>query len=150
MPRWRRWADDDGSASLEFVTAGMVLLLPLVYLVLTVSSVQAGALAVEGAARQAARVFVQADTAQEAREQARRAIDFALADYGIDSRNASVSVRCGPHPSTCLTRLGTVTVTIAVSVSLPLLPSAIAGDFPVRVPLQASASQQVSRFWGAR
>ena len=63
-----RWTalSDDGSASLEFLTAGFILLLPIVYLILTVSSIQAGSLAVEGAARQAARVFVQADDTTEA------------------------------------------------------------------------------------
>ena len=150
MRRWRRLSDDGGSASLEFVTAGMILLLPLVYLVLTVSSIQAGAFAVEGASGQAARVFVQAETADEGRERAERAIDFALADYGIDPRSATVSIACGPRAERCLTRLGTVTVTIAVTVPLPLLPPVLTGDFPLHVPLQASATQQVSRFWGAR
>ena len=36
MPRWRRWAeralrDDSGSASLEFLTVGVLLLVPLVF-----------------------------------------------------------------------------------------------------------------------
>ena len=67
MPRSRRWIEaEDGSASLEFITAGMLLLLPLVYLVLTMAAIQAGAFAVEGAARQAARVYVQSGTVGEA------------------------------------------------------------------------------------
>ena len=37
----------------------MLLLVPIVYLVLALASVQGGALAVEGAARQAARIAVQ-------------------------------------------------------------------------------------------
>ena len=72
MPRWRRWTDDDGNASLEFITAGMILLLPLVYLVLVVAAVQAGSLAVEGAARQAVRVFVQATHGRMRRRRVRR------------------------------------------------------------------------------
>ena len=60
MLRWRRWNEDDGTATLEFITAGLILLLPLVYLVLSMAAIQGGALAVEGAARQAVRVFVQA------------------------------------------------------------------------------------------
>ena len=87
IPRIRlRLAGDDGTAALEFVTAGLILLVPLVYLILAVASVQAGALAVEGAARQAARVFVQAPTPDEAAARAARAIDFSLADYGIEPR----------------------------------------------------------------
>ena len=52
---WRMVAaklrSDGGSASLEFITAGMILLLPMVYLILTMSQIQGGSFAVEGAAR---------------------------------------------------------------------------------------------------
>src|SRR5690606_33773581 len=113
--------DETGSASLEFITAGMLLLLPMVYLVLVMSAVQAGALAVEGAARQAARVFVQGENVNTATAQAQRAIEFALAGYGLDAADASVSVSCAPEPSRCLTRMGTVTVEVGVAVDLPLV-----------------------------
>ena len=53
-------AAGDGSAALEFITAGFLLLIPLVYLILAMAALQGGALSVEGASRQAARVFVQA------------------------------------------------------------------------------------------
>src|SRR5690606_12825853 len=142
--------DEEGSASLEFITAGMLLLLPVVYLVLVMSAVQAGALAVEGAARQAARVFVQAETATVATALAERAIQFALADYGLDSAAATVAVSCSPDPSRCLTRLGTVTVDVGVSVSLPLVPAGLIVDAPLAIPLEATATQQVSRFWSGR
>ncbi|MCU1545888.1 MAG: hypothetical protein JWP30_988 [Homoserinimonas sp.] len=154
MRPWRHFPKasfrrEDGSASLEFVTTGMLLLLPLVYLVLTVAALQAGALAVEGAARQAARVFVQAEDEPTARAQAQLAVDFALADYGIDSTDATVSVTCRPHPTTCLTRRATVTVEVTVTVALPLVPPGLTLNVPVDVPLVATATQQVSRFWGA-
>ena len=149
MLRSRRWTDDDGSASLEFVTAGMILLVPIVYLVLTMSAIQAGALAVEGAARQAVRVFVQAEDAGSAQAAAIRAVEFALADHGIESSAASVAVTCSPRPGACLTRQGFVTVTVSVAVPLPLAPPALQGSFPLGIPLGATATQQVSRFWGS-
>ena len=149
----RFWDDhprgDDGSASLEFVTAGMILLLPLVYLVLAMSAIQAGALATEGAARQAARVYVQAPSAAEAKAGAIRAVEFGLADYGIDAADATVAISCTPEPDDCLTRRGFVTVQVGVSVPLPLVPPALTMDVPLAVPLEATATQQVSRFWGA-
>lgn len=146
MPRSRRCADETGSASLEFLTVGMILMLPLVYLVLAVSAIQAGAFAAEGAARQAARVFVQAPDLGSAQASAQRALQFALADHGLDETAVAIAVTC--RPSACLTRQGFVTVTVDLSVPLPLVPSALVGDFPIAVPLHATATEQVSRFWG--
>lgn len=148
MPRSKPWTDDDGSASLEFVTVGMILLLPLVYLVLAVSSIQAGAFAAEGAARQAARVFVQAPDVATARAAAERAVEFAMADHGVDPGAVAVGIECSV-PS-CLSRRAFVSVSVQLSVPLPLVPPVIVGDFPLAIPLQASATQQVSRFWGQR
>lgn len=143
----KRWADDDGSASLEFVTVGMILLVPLVYLVLSVSAIQAGAFAAEGAARQAARVFVQAPSQAAAQASAQRALTFALSDHDVRSA-ARIGVSCSASP--CLTRLGYVTVTVDLAIPLPLVPPALVGDFPLAIPLHATATEQVSRFWGSR
>lgn len=145
----RRIRGERGSASLEFITAGLILLLPLVYLVLTMSSIQAAALATEGAARQAARVFVLAGTERDARGYAERAIRVGLADYGIDADAARVNISCAPRPDACLTRLGTVTVTVEVMVALPLVPQALDLATPASIPMQGAAAQTVSRFWSA-
>lgn len=139
---------DRGSASLEFITAGLILLLPVVYLVLTVAALQGASFAVEGAARQAARVFVQSRDDARGTAAAQRAIDFALADYGIARSASEVRVACSPRPDPCLARHNSVSVTVTVAVPLPLVPPALDVAVPVRVPLQASATQQVSRFWG--
>jgi hypothetical protein len=149
MPRSRRWIDDGGSASLEFVTVGVILLIPLVYLVLTMAAIQAGALAAEGAARQAARVFVQSANLGSAQASAATAVEFALADHGVDPDSASIVVTCRPNPGACLTRRGFVTVTVDFSVPLPLAPAVLTGGFPLSIPVHATATQQVSRFWGS-
>jgi hypothetical protein len=146
----RHWTSDDGSASLEFITAGLVLLLPLVYLVLTMASIQAGAFAVEGAARQAARVYVQAGSVAEANAAAARAVQFALADYGLDTDEVRVVVSCRPNPANCLQRRGFVTVQVSTSVALPLVPPVLDLEVGLAVPVESSATQQVSRFAGAQ
>jgi Flp pilus assembly protein TadG len=138
-----------GSATLEFITAGLILLLPLVYLILTAATVQAGAFAAEGAARQAARVYVRAASAAEADRDAERAVQFALADYGVERESATVSVSCAPAPTTCLTRRGFVTVEVEVRVPLPLAPAGFGSEGALSVTLRAGATQQVSRFWVA-
>lgn len=144
---WRRMSAEEGSASLEFITAGMILLVPIVYLILAMSTVQGASLAIEGAARQAARVYVQADDPGDGAAAAERAIRVGLADYGLDGDAARVTVTCSVPE--CLTRLETVTISVGVSVALPLVPPALEIALPVRIPLEASATQQVSRFWGA-
>jgi len=153
--RWSEWVralrtDERGSAALEFITTGVILLVPLVYLILTMAQVQAGALAAEGAARQAARVYVQAGTPEMAVKNAERTIAFALADYGVDPAAAQVDVSCRPVASDCLTRRGFVTVTIEIAVPLPLAPAVLSVNAPLSVPLRATATQQVSRFWSAQ
>lgn len=141
---------DRGSASLEFLTVGLLLLVPTVYLVLALSALQSAAFAVEGAVRQATRVFVQGSSTAEAQVAAARAIEVTLADYGIAAADADVTVTCQPNPSACLTRQGTVTVTITVVVTLPLLPPLPGLEVPAGIPVTASATEQVSRFGGSR
>ena len=94
-----RLADDSGSASLEFITAGMLLLIPLVYLIVTLATIQSAALATEGAARHAARVFVQAPSVAAGSEAAARALELALADHGVTAEDVDLSISCGPNPA---------------------------------------------------
>lgn len=150
MRRARRWIErargDRGSASLEFITVGVLLLVPLVYLVLVLSALQGAALGVEGAARQASRVFVQGETLGAARAAAERAIRVTLADHGLDPAAADVAITCSPVPADCLARRGFVTVEVAILVPLPLAPPFLSLDVPAGINVHASATEQVSRF----
>ena len=141
---------DRGSASLEFLTAGLLMLVPLVYLILTLGAIQSAALATEGAARQAARVFVQAESTAAGSAAALRALELALADHGIEAAGTSLAITCDPRPDQCHTRRGWVTVDVSVRVPLPLVPPVFDLRVPLAAPVEASATQQVSRFWGAR
>lgn len=141
---------DRGSASLEFLTVGLLMLIPLVYLMLTLGAIQSATLATEGAARQAARVFVQAPTGEAGQQAAQRALALAFADQGVDGQGATLSIACTPRPEQCHTRRGWVTVSVTAAVPLPLVPPLFNLQVPFAIPVQASATQQVSRFWGAR
>ncbi len=149
MPHWRRWFADEGSAPLEFITAGLLLMVPLVYLIVAMSALQGAAFAAEGAARQAARVFVQSPSTAEAEQASVRAALFALDDFGISEDAAGLDFDCLPDPQNCLTRSGTVTVTVRVLIELPLVPSFLGLDAATSVPFEATATQTVSRFWGS-
>lgn len=146
MRRPNLWSDERGSAALEFITTGLILLVPLVYVILSLAQLQAGAFAAEGAARQAARVYVRSEAPADAEANARRAVEFALADYGVDQGAATMDVSCSPNPSDCLARRSYVTVTITVAIGLPLLPPVLTVDAPLTVPVTSTATQQVSRF----
>ena len=162
MPPSRRWAervadrlrdaarDDGGSASLEFVTVGLLLLVPIVYLVLALSALESASFGVEGATRQATRVFVQSESEDAAESAARTAIQVTLADYGLDARDAQVAISCRPNPADCLTRRGFVTVTVTTTVPLPLMPPVLQLHLPAGIPVQSVATGQVSRFWGSK
>ena len=53
--------DEGGSASLEFITVGLLMLVPLIYLVGALGMIQGQALGVEAAARHTARAISPAD-----------------------------------------------------------------------------------------
>lgn len=145
----RRLARDEGSASIEFLTVGLLLLVPTVYLVIALSAIQSASFAVEGAARQASRVFVQAETVAAGEAAAARAIAVTLADYGLTAQQATVEITCRPDPADCLGRRGHVTVAISTVVPLPLFPAVLDADIPLGVALDAVATEQVSRFAGS-
>jgi hypothetical protein len=74
-------------------------------------------------------------------------VQFSLADYGIDASAAQVRIDCLPVPGTCLTRQNQITVTVRILVPLPLAPDLLSLPRAASVPLQAVATQTVSRFW---
>ncbi|UOE45536.1 hypothetical protein [Agromyces larvae] len=135
---------DDGSATLEFLTVGLLMLVPLVYLVLAMSAIQAGSLGVEGAARHAARVAVL--TGGDPRATVERAVRVALEDYGIAAADASVGLDCDPR---CDEPGARVRVDVVARVALPLVPDLPGLEQVGSVTVQGSATQTVSRFAGA-
>jgi Flp pilus assembly protein TadG len=71
-------ADDSGSAIIEFVFVAVLVMVPLVYLVVAVASVQRSELAVSQAAREAGRAFATAESAPQALPRARAAVQPSL------------------------------------------------------------------------
>jgi hypothetical protein len=126
-----------GSAMIEFLGAGVLLLVPLVYLVVVLAQVHAAAFAVEGAAREAARAVVTAETSAQGAARAQAATGLALADQGFEVEPGELlTLECSHQP--CLTPGATVGVHVRYSVPLPLVPAALQGWVPVAVPVEAS------------
>lgn len=150
MRRWSRWVrNDDGSAALEFITVGVIFLVPLVYLVITLGAIQEHLLGVEAAARHTARVIGQADDAATAGANSDALMANVIDEYGMDASKVEVSVSCMPAGAECPSAGATVIVTVSTAVSLPLVPPIFGLDTAASIPLQAQAAQKVSRLWGS-
>ena len=132
-----------GSAVVEFTFLAVLLMVPVVYFVVTVGQIQGGSFAVVGAADQAAKVFVTQSDPASARIAAERSVLVALKDYGHSPESTSVTITC--DRAGCLSAGTTVTVTVQLDVSLPMMP--LGDSLNLKASrLRASASQVVGRY----
>lgn len=115
---------EEGNAVVEFIWLGLLLLVPLVYILIAVFDVQRGAFGVNAAARAAGRAYTLADNVQQAESRAREAARVALADQGMEGP-FSLVIDCSPRP--CLSPGSVTTVRITAQVVLPLAPD-VFGD----------------------
>jgi hypothetical protein len=139
---------DAGSAVVEFVTIGVLMLVPVVYLVVVVAQVQAAAFATESAAREAARIVVTTEDEELSADLAVAAVGWALRDQGIVADpSRAATVVCAADP--CLSPGADVTVTVAVDVPLPAVPAVVSGLVPLSIPVSATHTQVVDEFRGA-
>ena len=135
-----------GRASVEFLTSAIVLLIPVMFLAMSLSSIQNAAVATEAAARHGARVFVQEPNLQIAATRAEQAVMVALANHGFD---APSTLERSCSSSNCVAP-GTIVV-IRVGVEAPLFSSPFLPGFlgQATIPVISQASAMVSRYGGA-
>jgi Flp pilus assembly protein TadG len=103
-----RRSDDGGSATIEFVFVAVIVMVPLVYVIAAVATVQRNQLAVTQAARDAGRAFATSNTAGDAQRRVRAAVRLALTDQGLPDDEFTV----------CVTRRA----------QLPAVPSVLTGQ----------------------
>lgn len=136
---------DRGSAVVEFLGVSLVLLVPIVYLILTLSQIQAASFAAEGAAREAGRVIAQADSYDDGLAAARFAAELSFADQGMSVEGGQVlQVTCQADP--CLSPGAHVHVQVGAEVRLPGVPSFVSGALPAATSVQAEAMTAVPRY----
>lgn len=147
---WRerlgRARSEEGSAIIEFIFLGVLMLVPLMYLVMALGRIQAGSYAVTTAAREAGRAFVTAGAGQDAAGRANAAANIAFGDQGFDGMG-SLEVSCSASP--CLTPDARIETTARVTVPLPLIPAFARDVVPLEIPLTATHLSTVDRFRGA-
>jgi hypothetical protein len=151
MPRLSPSTETDdgerGSAALEFILVGMLLLVPLVYLVVSLGLIQEQSLGAEAGARHIARALSTAEDADAARRSADLVLRSVVDEYALDAEEVDLSLECRPAGGSCPEAGATLVVTVRTRVALPLVPPVLGLDRLASIPLEASAAQKVSRFW---
>ncbi|MFT4229180.1 MAG: TadE family protein [Microbacterium sp.] len=161
MRRPNRWAEvvgavrrtgsgDEGSAALEFIAVGVLMLVPLVYLVVALGAIQGQSLGAEAGARHVARAIATARDADEATDRADAVLSAVVDEYGLDPSAVRLSIACRPAAVACPSAGATLYVTVATRVTLPLVPPVLGLESIAAVPVEAAAVQKVSRLWGSR
>lgn len=133
---------EEGSAVVEFVALAVLLLIPIIYLILTVGRLQAASYAVSTAAREAARAYVTAPPGAAPQARADAAARLSFGDHGFE--DGRITVRCAASP--CLTPDARVDVDADIDVQLPLLPGFLADAIPASVRVTATHGATVDRF----
>lgn len=113
MPPPRSWTDrgandlrrdEGGSAPLEFIVVGLLLLVPLVYLIASLGVIQSHALGVESGARHLARAIAMAPDAPSADARAAAILQSTAEEYGISPNGIDVQFMCVPAGGACPAR----------------------------------------------
>ena len=145
----RRDRGEDGSALVELSWLGILLLVPMLWIVVSVFEVQRGAFAVSGAARAAGRAYALAPSDAVGRARAEAAARQALADQGIDGAPLDVRITCTPYPQDCHRGTSVITVVVTSQVDLPLMPEILGGDAP-SFALDATHAVPIGQFQEAQ
>ena len=137
--------DERGSAIVELTWLGLLLLVPLVYVIVAVFTVQRSAYGASEAVRAAARAYVLAPDVATANARAIEAARLSMRDQGVRLEPGDVAIRCRPTPASCLAPGSSVDVEIALHVDLPLAPP-VFGRSAGSVSVRASHTERYSSF----
>jgi Flp pilus assembly protein TadG len=96
-----RRRDERGSALVELTWLGLLLLVPMLWILLSVFEVQQGAFGVSSAARSAGRAYALAPNDAVGHARAEAAVRVALDDQGLEGVPFTLRVTCEPLPANC-------------------------------------------------
>lgn len=121
---------DQGNALVEFVVLSAALLIPSLYLVLTLGSVQAAVFAADTIARDAARIYAVDPDQISAAQRTQLHTAMILEDFHLSGSDV-VQISCSETP--CSTPGGTVTAQVRIPVPVPGLGPILGQTGPVSV-----------------
>lgn len=133
----------------ELTWLSLFLMIPLVYLVITVVTVQRAAFGATEASRSAGRAFVLAPDLATARQRAYAAAALAMDDQGMTLDPAALHITCRPTPASCLLPGSVVEVRVDLDVSLPLVPS-VSGRSAASIAVHARHAEPYGTYREAR
>jgi len=133
-----------GSAVIEFIGVGLILLVPLLYISIVVATIQSAGIATQNAARAAARVFVESDNVSQAIQSAKYQAQHALANFGMGDYEYDIEYLCETDP--CFYSESAIEITVKVKVPLPLAPPILGLEKITTAEVIGSAVYQVPRF----
>lgn len=142
MHRWSRsTSNESGSASLEFIAATAILLVPLLYLTIALADVQNQTLGAQAIGRHASRVLADGGSTT----QVESVVASLAGEYGIDPTTVELSVTCAGG-GTCPRAGALISVIITARADLPLVPALFGTR--AAVPIGATAVQKISDYAG--
>ncbi len=121
---------------MEITWLGLLLLIPLVYVVITLVTVQRSAFGATEASRSAGRAYILAPDVATAQQRAYQAAALAMRDQGVDLAPGELAISCRPTPQSCLQPGSSVEVRVQLQVALPLIPGA-PGAMPASIAVDA-------------
>ncbi len=135
---------DGGSALVEFLGWAVVLLIPIVYLILTLTQLHAGKFAAASAAQGAARAFVTSQDVESAYQRASLSTRIALDDQGFNDIAVAdvLAVRC--ERQACLTPDSHIWVAVEIPIRVPGIP--LIGNGPKIMTASAAQAATVEKF----
>lgn len=115
--------DEQGSALVELSWLAIILLVPLIWIVISVFEVQQGAFATSAAARAAGRAYALAPDDATGSARADAVVRQVLADQGTSGQEAKVTVTCDAPGDNCHVGTSVITVRVESAVDLPFFPA---------------------------
>lgn len=132
-----------GSAVLEFLVIGVLVLLPMAYIVMSVMRVQAASMASTQAVREAARAYATADSVSQGHRAAITAAEVAFEDQGFTLPESALQVRC---LGGCLAPGSSIQVELGWRVDLPWIPASLSQGRSASVPIDAIHTARVDTY----
>ena len=140
-----RAGDESGTALVEFIWLGLILLVPVVWILLSVFEVQRGAFAVTAAARAAGRAYALAPDDVQGADRARAVARQVLDDQGAEDMPLGLEVRCTTGEGRCHEGTAVITVTVTSGVEIAFLPDFLRSG-PTDFELEAEHTVPIGRF----